>query len=104
MSTRANQQTATLRASESWQHVARQSFTAVCALALESGSLQERLEGACDALLSLESRQAPEPLREELGELIAAIMAVESPAALQEAEAATLARRILAFHERVLLI
>jgi hypothetical protein len=104
MSATGREGTVPLRETETWQHAARQSFAAVCALALDPGPLQERLEGACDALLGLESREIPAPLREEFGTLIAALTAIDDLPTLSDDAAATLARRMLAFHERVLLL
>jgi hypothetical protein len=104
MSAAESERLDSVKATATWQHVARHSFAAVCALALEPGSLQERLDGACDALLGLESREVPEPMREEFGALIVAIMAVDEPESLTDDDALALARRILAFHERTLLL
>jgi hypothetical protein len=80
-----------------------QSFAAVRELALGLGGLQTRLEGACDALLSLESREVPEPLREEFRDLIGAIMDIDELDALADEPATVLAVRLLAFHERLIL-
>jgi hypothetical protein len=48
--------------SETTPRVLAQSVAAVHALAVGLGRVQARLEGACDALLCLESRVAPAPL------------------------------------------
>jgi predicted ATPase len=89
-------------APEASNRVLAQTFAAVRELALGLGGLQERLEGACDAMLSLESKEIPEPLREEFLALIGAVMDIEELTALTDTAAVTLAQRILAFHERVI--
>jgi hypothetical protein len=85
------------------RHSVEQSFAAVRELALGSGMLSERLEGACDALLTLESAQLPELIREEFKALIADIMAIDEFTDLAETATGALALRILVFHERVIL-
>lgn len=89
--------------SEASRHVTMQSFAAVRELALGTGSLQERLEGACDALLTLESRETPDTLREEFQALLADIMRIDDLATLSDEAAVAIAARMLAFHERLLL-
>ena len=89
--------------SEQARHVVEQSFAAVRELALGPGTLAGRLEGACDALLSVESVEVPEPLREEFKGLITDIAKVEEFSVLPDSDAMALALRFLLFHERVLL-
>lgn len=88
-------------ADDAWERVIAQSQQAVRELALGLGVLQARLEGACDALLSLESRELPEAVRQEFLGLIATIMDIEDLERLSDAAAVTLAEHLLAFDERV---
>jgi hypothetical protein len=83
--------------------VMAQSFAAVRELALGMGPLHERLESACDALLSLESHEVDETLREEFVSLVSAVFAVEEVGQLADEDAVALAVRVLSFHERVIL-
>ncbi len=89
--------------SEATPHVLTQSFAAVRELAVGLGRLQARLEGACDALLSVESREVPAPLQEEFRGLLSAMMEVEDLDQLADEPATVLAVRILTFHERLIL-
>jgi hypothetical protein len=88
---------------ETREHVLRRSFDAVRELALGPGVIQERLEGACDAILSLESKEVPESLRDEFMALITVIMGIEDLSSLNEEAAVALAQGILAFHESIVL-
>jgi hypothetical protein len=88
-------------ADDAWERVIAQSQQAVRELALGLGGLQDRLEGACDALLSLASRELPETVREEFLALIATIMDIEDLERLSDAAAVTLAEHLLAFDARV---
>jgi len=89
--------------SEASRHVILQSFAAVRELALGAGDLRERLEGACAALLTLESRETPDALRDEFHALLADIMRIDDLSTLSDEAALAIAARILAFHERLLL-
>lgn len=88
---------------EESRHAVEQSFTAVRELALGLGVLAERLEGACDAVLSLESHEIPEPLRDEFKALIGDITVIDELSALTDTAAVALAQRVLVFHERMIL-
>jgi hypothetical protein len=88
-------------ADDAWERVITQSQQAVRELALGLGVLQDRLEGACDALLSLESRELPEAVRQEFLALIATIMDIADLERLSDAAAVTLAEHLLAFDGRV---
>src|SRR5207244_1259393 len=79
-----------------------QSFAAVRELVLGLGALHERLDGACDALLVLESPDLPPALRDEFKALVAAIDDIDEMATLSDDDAAALAMRILLLHERLI--
>jgi hypothetical protein len=92
-----------MMALEAHRHAVEQSFLAVRELALGLGRLQVRLEGACDGILSLESKELPETLREEFLALIGDLTLIDELGTLSDAEAVALAGRLLTFHERLLL-
>ena len=85
------------------RHAMEQTFAAVRALAVGSGSLVARLEEASDALLSMESKELPAGLQDEFTGLLSTLLATEDISRMSETAAAALALRMLLFHEKVLL-
>lgn len=83
------------------EHVVSRTVLAVRELALGVGPLQERLEDACDEILTLQSTEVDERFRDDFVALITLIMQTNQFAALNETAAQEIARRILDFHLRV---
>ncbi len=74
---------------------------ALRALLFGAGTIQERVEEACDAILLLQSRELPEAMRDEFVLLLQRITAVSAPSALSAEEAVSLAEAIVVFHDHV---